>query len=106
MASLTFAASVYRHPAGLAATGHRLLVLPDVCNAQRCSCDRSYVPGLVGSDKPADLVSQAPKALEDLTGLTELHASAAAYDPGRDDSDDDAETTASTANDDDAWTSI
>lgn len=55
-------------------------------------------------------MSQAPKALEDLTGLTELHASTAAYDPGCDDSDDDAEPAAPTSadadDDDDVWTSI
>lgn len=53
---------------------------------------------------------QAPKVLEDLTGLTELHASTAAYDPGCDDSDDDAEPAAPTSADaddgDDVWTSI
>ena len=52
---------------------------------------------------------QDPKALEDLTGLTELHASTAAYDPDRDDSDNDAEPAAPTstdADDDDVWTSI
>ena len=67
------------------------------------------MPGLVKSDRPARPLSQAPKALEDLTGLTELHASAAAYDPGRDDGNDDAEPAgfASTdADDDDVWTSI
>ena len=55
-------------------------------------------------------MSQAPKVLEDLTGLTELHASTAAYDPGCDDSDDDAEPAAPTSADaddgDDVWTSI
>ena len=127
---LTSAASACCHPASLAATRHRLLVLPEVCDLQRCSCSmwhfrvasfcgsqgaggpttatchRSHVPGLVSSDRPAGPLSQAPKALEDLTGLTELHASAAAYDPGRDDSDGDAAPASTDADDDDAWTSI